>query len=217
MVADILRRSSEHRPTAFLDSAPALHGQTVDGLPVVGGFEAAAPLTAQGTRHVVVAIGDNHDRVRLAEALAAVGLEPVSAIHPLTSIAPSAQLGRHLIIGPRVTICVHASIGDHCVLSSGCIIEHDNVLGRGVFLDPAVRLAGGVTIEAGARVGIGACVIPGRRLGRVCTVEPGTVVIRDVPMGASTSGVPGTIRPLRGGRFVADPQPPVTVPIPHPT
>jgi UDP-3-O-[3-hydroxymyristoyl] glucosamine N-acyltransferase len=99
-------------------------------------------------------------------------------------------------------VCVHASIGNHCVLSAGSIVEHDNQLGRGVFLHPAVRLAGGVKIGDYASLGIGACVIPYRHVGREARVQPGGIVICDVLPGTTVSGVPATRSPHRSSRFI---------------
>lgn len=190
LVHDILLQSGQYRPVAFLDSDARLHGTMVAGLPVLGGFEELKRLPGLQISDAVVAIGENAPRVAVATALKEKGLNLVSAIHPLASISHTASLGEHLIIGARTTICVHASVGAHCVLSAGSILEHDNRLGVGVFLHPAVRLAGTVTIDDGATLGIGACVIPGRRVGREARVEPGAVVIRDVAPGATVGGVP---------------------------
>ena len=129
----------------------------------------------------------------LADELEWRGLRLISAIHPLANISPTVRLDNHLIIGARVSISVHARIGAHSVLSPGSIVEHDNVIGRGVFLYPAVRLAGGVFVDELATLGIGACVIPGRRVGREARVEPGAVVIRDVAPGTVVGGVPATL------------------------
>jgi acetyltransferase EpsM len=89
------------------------------------------------------------------------------------------------------------------VLSAGSIVEHDNHLGAGVFLHSAVRLAGTVRIEDGAVLGIGATVIPGRHIGRWARVEPGSIVIRDVPPETTVSGAPATVRPPRFSRTAA--------------
>ena len=142
------------------------------------------------------------DTVAIASQLAARGFQLVSAIHPLVSISPTALVGDHVIIGPRVSICVHARIGAHTVVSAGSIIEHDNFIGRGVFLHPAVRLAGTVIVEDLATLGIGACVIPGRRIGRGALVQPGAVIIADVAPGAMVAGVPGNER--SASRFVSE-------------
>jgi acetyltransferase EpsM len=204
LVQDILEQGGRYRAVAFLDSAPNKHGQVVAGLPVRGGSEQVEALQQAGVHGVVVAVGDNVTRVALAETLVGRGMRLVCAIHPLASISPSARLGEHVIIGPRVVACVHASIGSHSVLAAGAIAEHDNVIGRGVFLHPAVRLAGGVTVEDFATIGIGASVIPGRRVGRGAYVEPGAVVIHDVPPNAIVGGVPAGAHGPARSRFVPE-------------
>lgn len=201
-VQDILEQAGRWRAVAFLDSEPAKHGEIVAGLRVRGGLEQVENLVRAGVCGVVVAIGDNVTRVALAQTLQTHGLALVSAIHPLVSISRSAVLAEHLIIGPRVTICVHTRVGPHCVLSAGAIAEHDNVLGQGVFLAPAVRLAGTVTVEDFATVGIGASVIPGRCVGRGARVEAGAVVIRDVPPNTTVGGVPAAAPGVLGSRFI---------------
>lgn len=202
LVLDTLQQAGTHRVAAFLDSNPAKHGCEVAGLKVLGGVEQIDALRRLGVSGAIVAIGDNVTRVALAETLRERGLALVSAIHPLASIALSAELADHVIIGPRASICVHARIGPHTVISAGSICEHDNVIGQGVFLHPAVRLAGTVTVEDFAWIGIGASVIPGRRVGRGAHVEPGAVVIRDVAPNATVGGVPAGTDGPRRTRFV---------------
>lgn len=196
MVLDTLRQARRHRPVAFLDSALELHGTAVDGLEVLGGFEQLSALHKRGVRSAIVAIGDNVTRVGLAERIVKAGFQLASAIHPLASIARTARLNQHIVVGPRACICVHAEIGAHAIISPGAIVEHDNSIGAGVFLYPAVRLAGGVTVEDGTTVGIGACVIPGRTIGRNSYVEPGSVVIRDVADNTRVGGAPAEVMPV---------------------
>jgi len=207
LVHDILLQGQRFRPVVLLDSDPTKHGQTIDRLKVRGGIEQVPALRRAGVTAAIVAIGENHTRVRLASMLQRQGMRLISAIHPLASIAPSAHLGEHLIIGARSIVCVHALIGDHCVLSTGAIVEHDNHLGIGVFLHPAVRLAGGVRVDDYATVGIGSCIIPYRSVGREARVEPGGVVIRDVLPNTTVRGVPATRPSPAGTRFVAQGRP----------
>jgi len=204
LVLDILIQTRRHQPVAFLDSDPARHGTTFEGLPVLGGMDALPALRARGVDRAVVAIGVSRERVAVAEELARRGMKLASAIHPLATIAPSARLGRHLIVGARALVCVHAEIDDHAVILSGAIVEHDNRIGTGAFLQPAVRLAGGVRVGALAWLGIGACVIPYRSVGTGATVEPGAVVIRDVLAGERVGGVPATRAVTRRSRFQAE-------------
>ena len=202
LVQDILLQAGVHRAVAFLDSNPAKRGTSAAGLPVLGGLEQLDQLRRDGLRRIIVAIGDNVTRTSLAEMLQTAGFELVSAIHPLASISSSAELGPHVVIGPRATVCVHARIGAHSVLSAGVIAEHDNVVGCGVFLHPAVRLAGTVSVGDLAVIGIGASVIPGRKVGAGAVVGPGAVVIRDVPPNTAVHGIPACCADGWRSRFV---------------
>lgn len=209
MVLDILTQRPEWRPMAFLDTNREKHGQTLDGLPIVGDLEAWQHLHAEGARHATVAIGDNEQRISVAKQLQAEGAKLTSAIHPLAMIAPTANIGQHVLIGARVTICVHATVDDHCVLSPGCIVEHDNTLAEGVFVAPAARFAGGVQVGGRARIGIGATVIPRRRIGANAEVAPGSVVIRDVEDGVRVTGIPAKDARFGPSRFAPDPLAPL--------
>jgi sugar O-acyltransferase (sialic acid O-acetyltransferase NeuD family) len=211
LVLDTLLQTERYRPIAFLDSDPRKYGTAVDGLTVCGGIEQVPTLLRKGVTTAIVAIGDGHTRAQIADRLKLRGMTLASAVHPLASIAPSARLGEHLIIGPRAIICAHASIADHCVLSAGVIVEHDNRLGTGAFLHPAVRLAGGVKVDAYASLGIGACVIPYRTVGRDARVDPGAIVIRDVLPGTTVSGAPAIRLETGTSRFLPD------LPSPAPT
>ncbi len=204
LVEDICRQAGNLRPVAFLDSNTAKHNTTHAGLPVRGGLEAVPELLAEGIQQVIVAVGDNNARIALAEALEERGMRLASAVHPLASISPTAQIGRHVVISARTIVCTHATIGPHCVLSAGAICEHDNVLDAGVFLGPAVRLAGTVRIGARATIDIGATVIPGRTVGHGTHIAPGTVVIHDVPADVTAGGIPAATGDMLSSRFVAE-------------
>lgn len=190
---DVLRQTGRYAPAAFFDNDVEKHADEIDGLPVRGALSELLTLARRERAGVMVAIGDNANRVAIAEQVRGAGLRLVSAIHPSAAISPSAMVDEHVILGPRATICVHARIGAHAVISAGAIVEHDVCIGVGAFLQPAVRLAGGVTIGPGATLGIGATVIPGRRIGRGAFVAPGAVVIRDVPAHVGCAGVPGRV------------------------
>ncbi|MBL8880239.1 MAG: acetyltransferase [Phycisphaerales bacterium] len=202
---DTLLRARSFEPIGFLTSDRRQHGRIIDHLAVLGGMDVVTELLHGGVEHAIVAIGDNATRIAIADELLGRGMRLGSAIHPLASISATATLSEHLIIGARAIVCANASVAAHSVVSSGSIIEHDNRIGRGVFLHPAVRLAGGVRVDDEATLGVGVCVIPGRRIGPRATIAPGSVVIRDVGENETVGGVPGRVVHSGESRFAPDP------------
>lgn len=208
VVRDILLRAGGYEPVGYLTSDRTLHGRVIDQVTVLGGLADVVRLQRAGVNHCIVAIGDNLQRVEIAETLAGYGVQLVSAIHPLASVSRTAGIDPHVIIGARTIINTNACVGPHTVLSSGVIVEHDNRIGRGVLLHSATRLAGGVVVGDYATIGVGACVIPGRRIGQRAIVEPGTIVIRDVNPGDRIGGVPGRVVQSAVSRFAVIPDAP---------
>ncbi len=201
-VLDILQQAGQYEPAAFLDSNPRLHGRDVGGVSIVGGAPHIDRILAKGIRHILVAIGDNLTRASLAETLRSRGFQLASAIHPLASLALSASVGEHVIIGPRANICVHAQIAPHVIVHAGAILEHDNNVALGAFIGPAVRCAGGVHVGEFARLEIGSSVIPGRTVGTGALVRAGAVVIHDVPPHGTVAGVPASSDTHATGAFI---------------
>lgn len=138
------------------------------------------------------------------EALAALG------IHPSASVAPSAQIGAGVSIGPLVVIEEGAEIGEGSVIGAGCLIGREVRLGKGCHLYPGAiirercLLGDRVILQPGAV--IGSCgfgyelrVVEGE--GRHIKIpQTGIVEIgNDVEIGANT-----TIDRARFGRTVIE-------------
>ena len=54
-------------------------------------------------------------------------------------------------------------------------------------------MAGHVEVGEGSHIGIGVSIIQGIKIGKWCTIGAGTVIIKDVPDGATVVGNPGKI------------------------
>jgi acetyltransferase-like isoleucine patch superfamily enzyme len=97
-------------------------------------------------------------------------------------IAPSAWIAPTALIDRTWPRGVH--IGEGCVVDEEAVVlTHD--MTRGLYLDTVI----------GARtvIGVRAIVLPGVTIGADCTVEPGTLVTKDVPAGSRVMGNPASI------------------------
>ncbi len=190
VILDILRQAKEHNPVGFLDNSSGLHGRRVDGLPVLGGVEQLPELRDHGITGAIVAVGDNGARRALGETIERNEFQLLSAIHPSAQLASSVSLGKGIVIAAGVMVCAHCQIGDYVILNTGCIVDHESMIGTAAHICPGVKLAGHVTVESGAHVGIGATVIQNIRLGFESVVGTGAVVIGDVDPMTTVVGVP---------------------------
>ncbi|WP_211214398.1 acetyltransferase [Actinomycetospora chiangmaiensis] len=142
-------------------------------------------------------------------------LQPSSRLRARALRAFGAEIGRDVIIRPRVRVRFpwNLHVGDRCWIGEGVWISnrdlvtlgHDAVLSQETFVTTGSHdrhhmgvVTAPVVIEDGAWVTTRCIVLRGVRVGRSCIVTPNTVVDRDVPAGA----VYGTPRPsVIGERF----------------
>ncbi|MGH7178239.1 MAG: acetyltransferase [Tepidisphaeraceae bacterium] len=193
VVLEILREADRARPVGFLDADPSLVGSMVGGLPVLGAINHIPKLRQQKIRAAIVAIGDNRARAEYVRVLAEHGLELISAIHPRSSVAASAMIGRNVVVAAGAVVCTEAHIGDSVILNTGCVVEHECEIGQAAHICPCVGLAGRVRIGQRVFVGLGARVIQCMSVGDDATVGAGAVILQDVPAGATVVGVPARI------------------------
>lgn len=204
MIAEVASQCEGMQVLGFLDDDPERHGKHLAGLPVLGGASVLSELLEQGVSSAIVSIGHNRVRSRVAKHLTQSGFELINAIDPSAKIAPSARLGKGVMIMAGGLVCSNAVIGDCVYIGPGAIVSHDVSVGDHVLLAVGSVLAGRATIEQGAFVGAGATVVPARMeqaqgltVGRNAVVGAGAVVIENVPPNAVVVGVPARIMTFR--------------------
>ncbi len=189
VVADILERSARHTIVGVLDDREELWGGSFLGYRVLGGLKA---LTRKGQARtaIILAIGFNQARKRLAGELATLGWSFATAAHP------SAQIGRDVTIGPGTVLMANSvvnpgsRIGAHVIINTGATVDHDCSIEDYAHICPGAHLAGGVSVGEGAQVGIGASAIESVRIGRWSVVGAGATVVRDIPERVTAVGTP---------------------------
>ena len=196
-IADLVREGAGPAVVGFSDADPALAGQCVLGLPVVGDDAAAVDALRGGRADgALVGVGNTAmaARRRLFELLVARGIPSPAVVHPRAVVARSALVGDGAVVFAGAVVGARARIGTNAVLYSGAIVEHDSVVEAHAYLGPGAVLAGTVTVREGAFVGAGAVVLPGVEIGRDAVVAAGAVVTKPVGAGERVGGVPA--RPL---------------------
>ena len=143
---------------------------------------------------VIVAIGDNATRRRVTEALLAAGEPLATAIHPFTSIAPSATIGAGSMISAGAIVCPRATIGRGVLLNTKASVDHDSVIGDFAHIAPGATIGANVHIGEETLIALGASVVTGIRIGARTVVGAGAVVVRDLGDDVVAFGVPARAR-----------------------
>lgn len=65
---------------------------------------------------------------------------PLTGVHATAVVAPDAQLGRNVALGPFCVVEACARIGDNTVIHAGCYIGHGAAVGAGCRLYPHVSI-----------------------------------------------------------------------------
>jgi sugar O-acyltransferase (sialic acid O-acetyltransferase NeuD family) len=193
-VADILRHQSQVDShieiVGFVDDNSKLHGQTVDGLKVLGDWSWFDGVNRREVA-VICAIGNPQICRRLVDRARQLGLSFANAISPLAQISSFARIGQGIF--PHVVVNTGAFVDSHTILNLGVTVSHDTQIGRCCNINPGVHLAGNVNLGEGCYIGMGTNVIQGLTIGEWSVVGAGAVVTRHLPANVTAVGVPAKI------------------------
>jgi len=139
----------------------------------------------------ILGIGDNLIRRKTADLFISKGGELLNVIHPSASISAKVQFGIGNFISRNVSLNALVEIGDICILNTGCIIEHECIIGNGVHIAPGAVLAGNIEIGDNTFVGANSVIKQGVRIGANVIIGAGSVILKDIADNRKIVGNPG--------------------------
>lgn len=206
VVSGIVETLGACRIVGIIDSF-AQPGSSCLGYPVLGP-ESDLPRIAQSTsaEAIIVAVGDNHLRVRLVQAVQSIlpGFPFATAIHPAASIARGVSIGPGTVIMAGAVVNANASIGSHCILNTLSSLDHDSRMDDFSSLGPGAHTGGNCKLHTGSVLAQGANLIHGRSIGEHSVVGAGSTVLRDIPECCTAYGTPARVARSRqpGDRYL---------------
>jgi acetyltransferase-like isoleucine patch superfamily enzyme len=109
---------------------------------------------------------------------------------PTMKSSRTANIGRGCVIYPHCFIGLNARVGDVVFALSGCVINHDDVIGDRVTLASRAALAGEVTVEPDCYLGQGCLIREKLTIGHGSLIGMGAVVVEDVLPNSVMAGNP---------------------------
>jgi sugar O-acyltransferase (sialic acid O-acetyltransferase NeuD family) len=187
VVAEAAAQSGLWEEISFLDDDTSI--DSVLDYPVAGAIAQVFTLADQDSE-IVVAIGNNRQRLSLCNEILAKGLELATVIHPNACISPSATISSGSVVFAGAVVNVGAKLGRACILNTSATVDHDCIIEDGAHISPGANLAGDVTIGECTWVGLGSVIKEGVQIGSDTITGAGSAVIADVGNGETVVGVP---------------------------
>ena len=160
VVAESILRTGAHDLAGFIDDSPTPPAG-VPGGSILGGSDDLADLAASGAiEGVVVAIGANAVRAKLAAKAQAAGLALPAIVDATAVLSPSANVGEGAVIAAAAVIGPAATIGRLAIVNAAAVVEHDATVGEAAYVGPRAL------IDARARIAEGAWIDGGRVVGK---------------------------------------------------
>jgi acetyltransferase-like isoleucine patch superfamily enzyme len=158
-----------------------IFGDNRDAAPLLGKISELEKICKENSINgVACGAGPNEFRQDIYHKVKSLGLKMVNVIHPTVVYDDNITIGEGNYIGANSYIGNSTSIGNYCFLSSGCIIEHHNTWGDGVYSGPNVTTSGSVTIGDNVKFASGIIVEPNINIGNETLISSGSIITNNV-------------------------------------
>jgi sugar O-acyltransferase (sialic acid O-acetyltransferase NeuD family) len=192
--------SARFATVCFIDDDSTIHGQILNGIPVVSLPDAVQQF---GAEVVVAGVGQPRIREHAIKKATQLGLQPITVVHPRVEMSSWVEIGLGSMICAGNILTTNIVLGQQVQMNLDCTIGHDVEIGDYSTLAPGVHVSGNVQLGSRVYLGTGAVIINGSAghpivIGDDAVVGAGACVTRSVDPGVTVVGVPA--RPLQRGK-----------------
>ena len=192
VVIDIFEKEGKYQIVGLLDSFRKIGEETL-GYKIIGKEDDLPELLSKNPNcKLFIAIGDNWIRKKVMDKI----VEIIPNIDFATTIHPSAQIGKNVLIGYGTAIMAGAiinsatKIGKFTIINTKASIDHDSTMLDFSSLAPNVTTGGCVSIGEYSAVSIGATIKHGISIGKHTVIGAGTLLMNSCGDNLIMYGVP---------------------------
>jgi sugar O-acyltransferase (sialic acid O-acetyltransferase NeuD family) len=186
-VMEMVQQNGLHAIAGILDDDPALAGQEVLGIRVLGSRSLLPSLAAKGVTLAANGVGgilDINIRVRVFELMEKAGFSFPVIVHPRATVEPSARLEEGVQVFANAYVGSQAELHARCMVNTNSVVSHDCVVGAYSHIAPGALLAGHVHVGKRTLVGMGVTTSIGIQIGAGVRIGNGAILLADVPDGS---------------------------------
>ncbi|TDF92342.1 acetyltransferase [Paenibacillus piri] len=178
----------------FLDDRPDMRGQTVDGVPVLGGLADIVKLRGD-VKVICAGVGSPVLKKRFVHQTKEHGFTLAETlVHPSVRLSPKNRLGLGSVICEGAILTIHVRVGDFVIVNTRATLAHDVTVADYATISPGVNISGNVSIGEGAFIGTGSALREKITVGAWSVIGGGAFVKDDVPAGVLCAGVPAVVK-----------------------
>lgn len=193
VLLDCLLDNQHVNVLGILDRNPALKGEKLLGIPVLGHEDDILknyPVAFAQLVNGIGSIGLASPRQTIFSQFKQQGYQFFSVIHPKAYVAREVIIGEGAQLMAGVVIQPGCKIGNNVIINTHAAIDHDCEIMDHVHLAPGVTCCGNVSVGYATHVGCGAVIKQNVKIDEQCMIAAGSVVVKNVTMGSKMAGVP---------------------------
>ena len=182
LIIDINRSTPVYEIVGLLDDKQDLWGKNLLGYPVLGPFSLIADYLEECV--FCTGIGSPYNYWRRDQIIDSLGIPAEkweTLVHPTSSVAESAQVGRGSVIFQQVCISTNATVGEFVLILPQTVVNHDTVIRDHTIITSSVSLSGNVNIGRLCYIGSNSSFRQDLVVGDFSQVGMGSVVLKDIP------------------------------------
>ena len=141
----------------------------------------------------ILGIGDNNLRYKAAQLILNKSQKIGKVIDINAIISKTANIGIGVFAAKGVLVNAFSKVDDFAILNTGCIIEHECVIGTAAHIASGAVLAGNVKIGKRTFVGANSVIKQGVEIGDDVIIGAGSVILENVSSNSKIVGNPGRL------------------------